>query len=311
MQKYIDKQKQKNIVLIESGFFDGDFGNGVAQNGVRYPYVLNNSENNLHSSIRSDVFRYFEANDISLQGVERTVNSQAACLNHLFPIRNDKDSVLNILKAISEGFSDVYIIDENMGEYIQFEAVGGNTNFLNEGTNLRGRLNTSIDALIYAKHDNEKVLVPIEWKYCESYGSQEFLNDSTPSRNNMTRGEIRKSRYYGLIENSARLKTDETKKCSNYEPFYQLMRQTLWAEQVMQNVDVLKADDFFHIHVIPRENYELLNRKYICSGEDLETTWKNCLVQPDKYNIISPSELWNFQSPDTEIFNYLKDRYWT
>ena len=127
----------------------------------------------------------------------------------------------------------------------------------------------------------------------------------------MTRGEIRKSRYYGLIERSTRLKTDETKKCSNYEPFYQLMRQTLWAEQVMQKESSLKAVDFIHVHVIPDENHELLERNYICSGDNLENTWKSCLTQPDKYKILSPSTLWNLQPTDTEIYRYLNDRYWS
>jgi len=312
MQKYIDKQKLKNIALVEFGFFEGDFGNGISQNNVRYPYVLNDCKNNLYHSIRTDVFNYFKENDISFSGLERTVNSQAACINHLFPIRNDKVAVLNLLKVISDDFIDVFTIDESMKGYIQFEAVGGHINLLNEESNLRGRLNTSIDALIYAQQSNgNKVLIPIEWKYCESYNNQEFLNDTTASRNNMTRGEIRRSRYYTLIENSSRLKTEETKICSNYEPFYQLMRQTLWAEQVINKVDTLKSDDFIHVHVIPSENHELLNKRYICSGKGLETTWKDCLLQPDKYMIISPSELWSKQSSDTEIYHYLNKRYWS
>ena len=100
--KYIDIQKQKNIDHIKSGcFFGDDNGNGInIQNGVRYPYVLNNAANNLHFSIRDDVIQYFESNNIALDSIERTVNSQAACLNHLFPLRYDETAVMNILKTI-------------------------------------------------------------------------------------------------------------------------------------------------------------------------------------------------------------------
>lgn len=45
------------------------------------------------------------------------------------------------------------------------------------------------------------------------------------------------------------------------EPYYQLMRQTLWAEQVINNKssEKIKADSFVNIHVVTSQNKELLD----------------------------------------------------
>lgn len=89
------------------------------------------------------------------------------------------------------------------------------------------------------------------------------------------------------------------------------MRQTLWAEQLIaKKVAGLEADDYLHLHVIPSENTELLDKIYPCSRKGMEETWKSCLVNQDKYVVISPANLWSNQDQDTEIYKYLKQRYW-
>lgn len=49
------------------------------------------------------------------------------------------------------------------------------------------------------------------------------------------------------------------------------MRQTLWVEQMIKNKnkETLKADNFIHLHVIPKKNTTLLNKIYKCSGLDI------------------------------------------
>jgi len=310
MSAYIDKQKVKNTSLIKSGFFEDDPGNGTYRNGKSYPFMLRDCRKNLHHSIRSDAIEYFDRYKIKWHSMEHTVNSQVACVNHLFPIRRNKEAVLNILKTISPDFNDVLSV-EDTEDYIQFEAVGGNVNLLNEGCNLRGKYNTAVDALIFAvDKNNKRVLIPFEWKYAESYGKKECFTDAKKSGNSgKTSGEVRQDRYYDLIEKCTRLKTDESKKYGNYEPFYQLLRQTLWADQVRQKASDFIADDFIHVHVIPDGNTTLLNKGL--SGMNMTDTWKSCLTEPDKYIVISPKELWREQSNDTELFNYLEKRYWT
>lgn len=231
------------------------------------------------------------------------LSSQIACLNHLFPIRQDKSAVLKLLNTVSLDFVDVLPVTEHLEGYIQFEAVGGDTNLLGEGANTRGSNCTSVDAFIYALHrDGRRFLIPIEWKYVETYG-----NDDKSVGSN---GDTRKLRYLELISKSKYL-NKKTLACCWFEPFYQLMRQTLWAEQLLLNkIPGLEADDYLHIHVIPDENEELLKKLYPCSGRGMEETWRSCLNNQDKYVVVSPADLWDEQNQDTEIYNYLNQRYW-
>lgn len=83
-------------------------------------------------------------------------------------------------------------------------------------------------------------------------------------------------RYNGLITKSQQLKSLENYESSAYylEPFYQLMRQTLWAEQMIKNkaAERIKADHYLHIHVIPNNNVDLLQKTYKFSNQNMEVT---------------------------------------
>jgi hypothetical protein len=308
---YETKQKEYGLKLIKEGFFDGDLGGGFFKyrgEMIMCLHILQNRLNNLYPSIREEVLNYFKENKITWWGGKKPtgniLSSQTACLNHLFPIRNDKSAVLNLLKSISDNFIDVFPIDEKLKGYIQFEAVGGDENLLNEGTNTRGSQCTSIDALIYAKHrDGRKFLIPIEWKYVERYYNEDKSIGS--------KGDERKSRYVHLIRESQYLIYDNTLSCCWLEPFYQLMRQTLWAEQMLIHKPTgFEADDYMHIHVIPDGNKELLNKSYPCSNKNMEATWKNCLKDTSKYLVISPEKLFAMQNKETDLYKYLQKRYW-
>ncbi len=92
------------------------------------------------------------------------------------------------------------------------------------------------------------------------------------------------------------------------------MRQTLWAEQMVINKanETVKADNFLHVHVIPSENYDLLEKKYKCSEKNMKDTWLSHLKNQDKYIIISPKDL--LSNLDSEKYKdllfYLNERYW-
>jgi len=92
------------------------------------------------------------------------------------------------------------------------------------------------------------------------------------------------------------------------------MRQTLWAEQMVSNKEkeTIKADNFLHIHVIPSDNADLLEKNYKCSGENMKLTWTNHLKDKDKYIIISPKDfLSNLNSEKyKDLISYLDERYW-
>ena len=315
MSKYQEIQRAKAIELIEkSKLFDGCKAGGKFM-GKERPFVLLDRSYNFHKSIRKEVEPYFKKNDISWWGGQRptphTLSSQIACLNHLYPIRNDKNEVLKIAQIICPEITDVLEIktDKFQPAYISFEAIS-EVDYLNEtesGKPTRGSHCTSIDALIYAKHKNGKnYILPIEWKYTEHYGNENKADGK--------KGKVREGRYKELIKRSAQLKS-ENHKCFYFEPFYQLMRQSLWAEQMIahRNSEKISAENFIHTHIIPRENNNLLGKKYSCSGNDMETTWRKHLKDQSKYKIISPDEL--LANIDTKKYadlkNYLQKRYWS
>uniref|UniRef100_UPI003EBFBB34 PGN_0703 family putative restriction endonuclease n=1 Tax=Proteinivorax hydrogeniformans TaxID=1826727 RepID=UPI003EBFBB34 len=73
--------------------------------------------------------------------------------------------------------------------------------------------------------------------------------------------------------------------------------------------------DYQHIHVIPKENEDLL--KNITSpslnGKTITDAWKNTLKDPNKYLSISPNELVSpcYKVLDSKSFlSYLEKRYW-
>jgi len=300
-----DQQKHGER-LIQEGFFDDDMGGGMFMGKPR-PFVLQDGLHNLYQIIRDDALAYFSQNKVDWWGGDyptgHVLSSQIACLNHLFPIRQDKTAVLNLLKSVSDDFVEVLPIAEQMEGYVMFEAVGGDENFLNEKRNTRGSKCTSVDALVYAKHrDGRRFLIPIEWKYVEAYGNDDKSEGS--------QGATRRDRYHGLIAVSQFVNGNTLSYCW-FEPFYQLMRQTLWAEQVLSHrVLGFEAEDYLHLHVIPDGNAELLDKVYPCSGEGMKATWMNCLTNPDKYVVLSPEKLWSRQDEGSDIYQYLKKRYW-
>ena len=91
------------------------------------------------------------------------------------------------------------------------------------------------------------------------------------------------------------------------------MRQTLWVENVIKHSEneILKAEDFLHIHVIPSENRNLLDKKYRVSGTGMEETWRSMLNDQSKYIIVDPQKLLEpLKDKYPELFAYLEKRYW-
>lgn len=295
-------------LIASTSIFNGDNGGGVFK-GKPYPFILQNSINNLYSPFANDILDYFRKNGIAWWNgklTNHTLSSQVACLNHLFPIRKDKDAVLSVIQNVCLDIVDVLPITTDKFEpaYIQFETVS-DSDHLNELTSTRGSNCTSIDAFIYGVHkDGRKILFPIEWKYVEVYG-----NDNKARGD---KGQTRLGRYTALINNSSQLKSKD-QAVYYFEPFYQLMRQTLWAEQMILNSDseTIKADDYIHLHVIPSENVDLLQKTYPVSGLHMEETWRTCLKDQSKYKIVTPSFLLSpIGNQYMKLVEYLSQRYW-
>lgn len=296
-------------LMQSTQIFNGDPGNGNFR-GNFYPFVLQDAEKNLFASSKTEICNYVDKNNIGWWNgslPNHTLSSQVSCFNHLFPIRDDKKAVLSIVKAVDPKIVDVLKIktDQFMPAYIQFEAIS-DKDHLNENILTRGSNCTSVDALIYGVHeDGKRVIFPIEWKYTEVYANT--------SKQDGQSGETRKKRYDALINASGQMNSS-FHDVYYYEPFYQLMRQTLWAEQMIinKNEETIKADDFIHLHVVPKENKELLNKTYPATSMEMEASWRNCLIDQSKYKLISLKELLapvNYNN-HSALIEYLRIRYW-
>ena len=309
---YSEREKQAN--LIADAFFGNDKGNGYFK-GKQYPFILNNGKNNLFAPIRDCAIQYFAENGISWWGGKlptgHVLSSQIACLNHLFYIRNNPNVVLEIINGVRNIFKAVLPLPcEKDKAFIAFEAVS-DEDHLNEDGPTRGSNCTSVDALILAvDYNNDTWLIPIEWKYTESYYDYPSADKSIGKK-----GDVRLERYSMLINNSEQLKTLSDYRGSIYyfEPFYQLMRQTLWAEQMLINKDSerIKADHFLHIHVVPQNNVDLLDKEYRISKMNMEDTWRSMIIDQSKYIIVDPEVLMNpICKSEPELWNYLSSRYY-
>lgn len=317
--KYRERQRTRAIELINSNnsVFRSAKGGGRFM-GKQRDFVLTEYEKNLYKPIKDDAIAYFDKNRVGWWGGKKPsahlLSSQVACVNHLFAIRNDKQAVLSILQSISPNFEDVLQIttDSYAPAYIQFEAVS-DTDHLNEGVTNRGSNCTSVDALIWAVRNGENWLVLIEWKYTEHYSNENKATEGARKDPVNNKGTTRKDRYTDLINQSQQLKSEDHY-CYYFEPFYQLMRQTLWAEQIINHkaTETIKANNFLHLHIIPPENSNLLHKQYKCSGKSMENTWRSHLKDDSRYMIVSPEELLKpiDQVKYRELIEYLRERYW-
>jgi hypothetical protein len=314
---YKEKQRKLQTAKLHYQYptiFNNDKGYGDFDKYKSLMYVLRDGENNLYREIVNYTSTYFKDNDISWWGdnekypTGHLLSSQIQCLNYLFALRKDHDAVLELVQIFdSEIDSVLSTINDHDEGFIAFEFAYKNEELLEENDfgSKRGTKCTSIDAFIIAKRNKERILIPIEWKYTEKY------TDGENKALEYEKGITRQNRYNRLIENSKQLIDSKNKAQSiyYYEPFYEFMRQTLLVEQM-----ILKglADDFIHIIVIPSENKDLLGNNYKFTANDLETTWRNAIVDQTKFKIIDSHNI--LQVIDnmpaySKLTGYLKLRY--
>jgi hypothetical protein len=304
---YREKQREKAVKLRDEIFKDP--GDGAFHGGHKYEFVLKDPYLNLWAGIREDSMEYFKRNSIPWwmgddEPTGHLLSSQVACVNHLYYLRQRNDLATAILKNVDSRIVDAEIVDDG---YVEFEVIG-KTNYLNEMQHTRGANSTSVDAfMVGKKSDGKNILVLIEWKYTEYYekGKSLFI----PARKNI---------YNPLLRNfNSPVRQDLAAvefEPLYYEPFYQLMRQTLLGWQ-MAKAGEYNSDEYIHLHIIPKENLELRDRNTSpnLQGNGLEAPWQNVLKEPSRYKLISPQELFEplEKERDTQsLLRYLEKRYW-
>jgi len=307
---YKEQQRKRATGLRDEVFKDP--GGGQFKSLDR-EFVLKDPSLNLWAGIREDAIDYFKRNNIPFwdSGNEPTghlLSSQIACINHLFFVRQRGDIATSILKGVDNNVKIALKMDSGLDSgYVDFEVIGSK-NYLGEKLHTRGANSTSVDAVMLAELNNgTRKIYFIEWKYVESYNKTSKAEGES--------GKTRQNIYFPLLN-----QPDCPIKSSNIEglftePYYQLMRQTLLAHQMIKAREY-QADSYFHIHVIPKDNKELKDVNTAdgkLKGNKLEDTWKNVLKSPDLYKAIDPSDFLNPAHTCLDCIapmTYLKQRYW-
>ena len=298
------ENERKKVIMIRDTLFR-DPGAGLFSKRER-DFVLQNQTLNLWAGARDDAIRYFEENHVSWwmgnnksEPTGHLLSSQVACINHLYFLRQRKDAATAVLKNLTDKVEEAVRVDDG---YVEFEAIG-KENYLGERSHTRGANATSVDAIMVGrKKEGSNVLILIEWKYTEEYRE---VNKYIPDRYNI---------YNTLLDEEKCPVRAPNYESLYYEPFYQLMRQTLLGWKMIQAGEY-SCDEYIHIHVIPENNVELRNRVTSpeLKGDTMSEAWKSVLREPGRYKVIPPEEFIRpaFVCSDTQsIKTYLEKRYW-
>lgn len=307
---YRDREKARIIPMRDSLFADA--GGGLFSGSPR-EFVLADARLNLFEGARAGALAYFERNKISWwKGTKsdgggddagddlptgHLLSSQIACINHLFPLRDDQTRATSILRAIDPEIETAEIVDDG---YVEFEFIG-EKQYLQEPSFTRGANCTSIDAaMIGRRKDGSRRLFLIEWKYTEAYRVEDKYIE-------------KRARVYDTLiaAEDSPLKSVEPK-AFYYEPFYQLMRQTLLGHELAKHRDH-GCTSFMHVHVCPKDNLDFHNRVTSpgLKGDNVAETWRNALKNPALFVSTTPQALLAPLGGAEPWLQYLSARYGT
>jgi hypothetical protein len=321
-------EQYKNAVKFKADLQDNEEnGYVLTVNGKPYHHFFKKTQLNLWESIREDALEYFSVNKIhwhtnTMENNPKTIpegdmlSSQISCVNHLFHLRKNHENATAILKNIDNRIISAEIVHDGYGDdgYVEFESWGTKeyNNPLNEKSpeRKRGEKSTSVDAVMVGKKDDDKnILVLIEWKFTEDY-----------TKNYGKKGckyiEGYHDDIYDLLLNKRNcpIHRIDNFKDLYYDPFYQLMRQTLWGWKMIESNE-LDCDEYIHLHIIPKENLriqEITSPNLKLRGKNMSDVWKSLLKEPFRYKLLPPekllSPLRNNQSLK-DFFDYLNKRY--
>jgi hypothetical protein len=332
-------EQYENAVKFKANLQDNEENKYILMvKGRPYKHFFKDTKLNLWYNIREDALTYFSAPEKKLSWhinrIEENLktipegdmlSSQISCGNHLFLLRKNEDYANMILKNIGNIFKREIISAEKVRDgygddgYIEFESWGTreNNNPLNEKSpeRERGEKSTSVDALMVGrKNDGKNILVLIEWKFTEDYTKDYDGKDKckyVPYDRNGKPYHI----YHLLFkeENCPILQIGNFKDLY-YDPFYQLMRQTLLGWKMVE-ANECGCDEYVHLHIIPKKNLkiqEITSPNLKSLGKNMSDVWKKFLKEPFRYKVLSPEELLaplkNDQN-NNDFFEFLETRY--
>ncbi len=229
-------------------------------------------------------------------------SSQVACVNFLLPLAAIPGALQSLLRALDDDIKDVVqICNKGLSSLVEFEW-NGEGDYSLEGNTTRGAQNTSIDGFLVAetKSGNRRAYL-LEWKYVEQY-----LISKPDFKGEGKAGDTRRRRYGDLFHASYSSFNPDTAPNMDdflFEPFYQLMRQRLLADRMVQNKE-LCVDEAKVVVVVPEENWAyravsgsngttspLLAQRFP-HLETVEAVMRASLKNPDaQFGMVAPSYL--------------------
>ena len=191
---------------------------------------------------------YVSGDDTSTAGPTRSMmSSQVACVNFLLPLAYIEGALTTVLRSIDSDVRQVVTI-EHQGNTspVEFEWIGINGPLEHGTASTRGANTTSIDAFMVAETDAGRRAYLLEWKYVEKYQTRYLGNGNS--------GNTRRRLYSDLYTaESSSFNGAAPMNELLYEPFYQLLRQRLLADRMVNNRE-LGVSDAKVIAVVPADN---------------------------------------------------------
>jgi len=295
------------------------------------------ADENLYEAIREPAIKYFEDRDIRWHdGLNKRripsnhlCCSQCCCVNFLYPMTTNPTLLARVFRQFYPDLKRPLQIHEDKRlpngtyPYMTFEWIG-TKDYLGElfrklGVRTRGANFTSADfAFRFRRKDDKIQLVLGEWKYTEYYNSRDL---GAPSRPKDKKPLARKHNYWPAFRRKNGIFANHGEELYNdlfFEPFYQLMRLQLLAQE-MELGREMNADVVSVFHISPEANREFRERvtsprlEEMFPNRGVLEIWKE-LVPEDKFMSISVEELLNtiakrVRAHEREWADYLNIRY--
>jgi hypothetical protein len=327
-----DREKEKySDPQFKQALFSKDAQARGTYRGHEHEFCLadGRSAENLHQSLRNEAIGYFSSRNIQWHdGKESRMLpsnhlccSQSCCVNFLFPMQSNDKLLANVFKGIyPEIGTPLPMVEDSISAkgahpYVSFEWIGLR-DYLAEtrrkpGKRTRGAHYTSADfAFRFRRTDARIQIVLGEWKYTEYYSHQD-----------KGRNQARQDNYNEAFWRSPGVficKDQELYRGLFFEPFYQLMRLQLLAQEMEANHE-MDADLVTVLHVHPLANREFAERvtsKYLSDrfpGQGVMDTWKQ-LVDRTRFATVSVEHLLQLiakarSMADPTWVRYLQTRY--
>ncbi|HSA05991.1 MAG TPA: hypothetical protein P5556_02300 [Candidatus Gastranaerophilales bacterium] len=208
-------------------------------------------------------------------GINNPISSQACCMNFWYPFitEEQKENLRDFLEVFGIKAQKILTFKPNSTFYdciypdsgnVLFEWIGPIRSPIGENDGyMRGHQRTSIDAYILAKINNRVTQILIEWKFTESYSSRhntgKFLGAKGIERLARYAPIIAKYREWGK---EILFNLDEIDYWGLYdicyEPFYQLLRQHLLAQETLgRRFGDYYIEDYIIMHLSHSQNHKL------------------------------------------------------